>query len=474
MKKELTEFHAGLDPRYHLIDEDGEVMHDGLPGLRENVHPSEPTEEELRDEVVAPGEPHFLPIGVQYQGEWREHADGLARAIREQSQALSMYLPVSLAHVHSGRSFLTHDLHPDVAREVGYMPEVMFRLTAVAIRQIVFLSRDYLRSMILPPAARITSAEVADRVRKSTIVYTSWERDSVNDALIQELRSVGELWVPCEANYRAFVKSGLPEEMVRVVPHVYNPSTHLTTRIPWPRGSEIVPAGRRFYHIGKWEPRKGQHGLIGAFLQAFTPDDRVSLLIKTHGWGYWDDYPPPDESLEYWIEDELVKKNGWRPESVKRVLRIMTDRVSDAEIAQLHKENNIYVSAAHGEAWDVPAFDALCAGNSLVHVGYGGSEEYAHLVSEFCTVVEIDHRMGPVHEGYNWERDANWAEYDQEDLVHALRGAKAPVRRVHPPKFNRFSRVAVGRKMADIVIDRALQVGGDEVAIALAAAGSFG
>jgi glycosyltransferase involved in cell wall biosynthesis len=474
MKDDLGKFHAGLDPRHHLIDEDGEMMSDGLPGIRENVHPAQPTEEELREEIVAPGDPHFLPIGVQYQGEWRSHADGLSGAIREQCQALSMYLPVSLTHVHTGGSFLVHELHPDVVREVGYMPELMFRSTAVAVRQIIFLSRDYLRAMILPAAGRITNDEVAERVRKSTIIYTSWERDSVGHALINELLSVGEVWVPCEANCRAFVKSGLPEEMVRVIPHVYNPATHLATRIAWPRGSEVVPSGRRFYHIGKWEPRKGQHALIGAFLQAFTPNDRVSLLIKTHGWGYWDDYPPPEESLEEWIKNEQVLENGWTPKKVKRVLRIMTERVTDAEIAQLHKENNIYVSPSHGEAWDMPAFDALCAGNSLVHVGYGGSEEYAPFATEWCKVVRVEHRMGPVHSGYNWESDANWAEYDLEDLVHAMRQAEPPRRRIHPPEFRRFSRLSVGRQMSELIVERARQVGGEEVAELLENAGSFG
>lgn len=469
----ILDYDGSADERHKLIDEDGEPMADGYPGLRDNVHPSAPDEEEVNDHVVAPGEPHYLPIGVTYQGEWRELADGLAKATREQSLALAMHLPVSLHHVHVGET-LMEQLHPDVVREVGYMPELMFRSTAVAIRQVVFHGRDFLRGMIVPAVVRISDEETERRIRQSTIIYTSWERDAVHASLIDELHDIGELWVPCQANRDAFVRSGFPPERVLVMPHCYNPATHLATQISWPRGSEIVPTGRRFYHIGKWEPRKNQHGMIGAFLRAFTPKDRVSLLIKTHGWGYWDDYPNPEESLEQWAKDDRVIANGWTSQHIKRVLRIVVDRLSDDQIADLHRGNNIYVSASHGEAWDIPAFDALCAGNSLIHVGYGGTEEYADLATKFADVVRVDYWMGPVHPGYNWESDANWAEYAHDHLVDAFRRAKSPVRRVHPPQFRRFSRVNVGKLMCDAVMERVQDVGGSEVAEQLAAAGSFG
>jgi len=469
----ILDYDGSDHERHKLIDEDGEPMADGLPGLRDNVHPSAPTEEEIEDHVVAPGEPHYLPIGVMYQGEWRELADGIAKATREQSLALAMYLPVSLHHVHVGEA-LMEQMHPDVVREVGYMPELMFKHTAVAVRQIVFHSQTFLRGMIVPAMVRISDDETERRVRASTIIYTSWERDVVHQSLIDELRDIGELWVPCHANREAFVRSGFPADRVQVIPHVYNPATHLATQISWPRGSEIVPTGRRFYHIGKWEPRKNQHGMIGAFLQAFTPKDRVSLLIKTHGWGYWDDYPNPEDSLEQWAQDEKVVANGWTKKHISRVLRIVVDRLSDEQIADLHRENNIYVSASHGEAWDIPAFDALCAGNSLLHVGYGGTEEYADLATEFCNVVKIDHWMGPVHSGYNWESGANWAHYAHEQLIEAFQKVKAPVRRVHPPKFQRFTRVFVGKMMAGRILTIVEQVGGSDAVLKLSEVGSFG
>jgi glycosyltransferase involved in cell wall biosynthesis len=449
-------------------------MHDGLPGLVANAHGTAPTEEELKDEVAAPGEPHLLPIGVRYQGEWREHADGLAKAVREHTQALAMYLPVGLEHVQAARSFLDHDLHPDVKRDVGYMPHLMFRSTAVAVRQFVFTKADWIRRITLPASGRIVDPEDEDRILKSTIVFTSWERDRVHDSLILELKRIGELWVPCQANWRAFVQSGLSEEQVQVVPHPYHPPTHPASQIPWPRGSESVPDGRRFYHIGKWEPRKNQHGLVGAFLRAFTPKDKVSLLIKTHGWGFWDDYPPPEESLEFWAEDEQVVENGWTRERIKQRLRILIETLSDDEIADLHRQNNIYVSPSHGEAWDMPAFDALCAGNSMVHVGYGGTEDYAHLAQDHSTVVQIPYVMGSVHEAYGWERRAKWAEYELGDLIGALREAQSPTRRIHPPKFAQFSRVHVGRKMSERVLKRTEEVGGPEAAALLGEVGSFG
>jgi len=430
-----------------------------------------PTDEELNKHAVAPGRPADVPVGIMYQGAWRRKADGMARHVREQVRALAMYLPVNLASIGPSE-VLDHDLEPEALDLAGYLPNVHCSRYPCAIRHIVFNNVDQLRAAVSPAGARLCEAALEELVWESTIVYTSWERDRIADEMVRELNRCGQVWVPCKANYEAFLTSGVLEKRLRVVPYPYDPATHAATKIALPRGKEKVPSGRRFYAIGKWEPRKGYDNLIGAFLLAFKPTDRVSLTLKTFGWGKWKEYPTIQESAKRWVNDPAVVANGWTQKSIAKVFLLLDAQLTDAEITQLHERNNIYVSCSAGEAHDIPAFDSRCAGNSLVHVGYGGSEDYT--VDDGERFVRVPHTMGPVHVTYGWEPGAQWAHYRMEDLVEALRKAKPPARRIHPMDFpGRFGRAAVGAVMRDHV----LGVVGDmnwELAEELRKAGSFG
>lgn len=428
--------HRGTREHY-LVDDDESFLPD------DQVRPSGPTEAELESHYVAPGESALLPVGIVYHGDWKTYADGMSRHVREQSLTLSQSgLPVWLQNFGLFAKLET-ELHPDVIEQVGHLRFTTMSEVAVAIHQMVLSSSQLLRSVVLPAGARLSSIEDEDRVYECTVVYTSWERDRVFPQIVEILNRCGQIWVPCEANRRAFEMSGVMPDKLYVMPYPYDPSTHPATKIPVPRGREEVPDGKRFYNIGKWEPRKNQHGLIGAFLCAFTPKDRASLQVKTYGWGEWEGYPSLDQSMAQWASDERVRANGWTEEKMNRRVRIIADKVSEERITELHRTNNIYVSAAFGEAWDIPAFDAKCAGNRLVYVGFGGPEDYAQ-----DDDVLIEHGMGPVHATYGWEPEAQWAAYSEEQLADALRRAQPPTRRTHPRDFyNRFSRSAVGPKM---------------------------
>jgi glycosyltransferase involved in cell wall biosynthesis len=447
---------------HQLVDDEGQ--------LAEGALRTEPTAEDLAAEDAAPGKPASLLMGVAYYGDWRKHADGMARHVREQALALSTELPVSLCGTGWG-SLLEHELPPEVVGAVGHLPRVTFTHTLCAIRQGVFHNAEYLRNLLYSPAARLSGMKAAKDVYRSTIVYTSWERDRMGGALIRELDKVGQVWVPCLMNISVLERSGLKNRAV-LVPYPYDPATHLTTALCGPRANEEAPNGKRFYNINKWEPRKGQDALLGAFLCAYGPRDRACLTLKTYGWGDWKDYPDPAASLQRWMTHPAVVAKGWTRRSVARLVRIETERISDQEIAALHASNNIYVSSSHGEAWDLAAFDARCIGNSLVWVDYGGATEYTP--DKPPHFIRIEPGLEPVHPGYRWEPGANWASYTHQQLVEALQRVEPPEERWHPPDFpGRFGRHAVGHRMAEQVL-KVVAACQPKAARALAQVGTYG
>jgi glycosyltransferase involved in cell wall biosynthesis len=404
-----------------------------------------PTQEEMQYEYVAPGDDALLPWGIIFTADWKAPASGMGKHSRQQVTALAMAgLPIRLESLIS-RSVFTDDLHPEV-RSVAYLENVTLTQTLFAIKHLVIHDADQLRRAICSSAATV-SQEHLNQVYASTIIYTSWERSTVDPEIVGVLNRVGQVWVPCSTNARVFMDSGVNN--VFVIPYPFDPNT---CDIAAPRGKEDVPEGRRYYNIGKWEPRKNQHRIIGAFLLAHTPADRASLLLKTSKFsGRWAGYPTPEESVQCWLSDADVAANGWTQEALDRRVRIINEEVSDAEVHKLHKMNNIYVSASCGEAWDIPAFEAKCAGNRLVHVGYGGSEDYADPLD-----VDVPYRMVPVHPGYQWEADAEWAQCTVEELAACMKSVVVPVRRIMPSHIvTKFSNYAVAKMMRDAILELA-------------------
>lgn len=402
-----------------------------------------PTEEELAVAVVAPtGERPLLEKGVIYSADWRKFGDGMARHARAQVSALAQAgVPVVLQSISSEGMFLDSEVRPEVRAEVGHLASMTVGSALLAVRQAVFHNADFVRNLVVPAGGRLGSIEDENRVFESTVLYTSIERDSVADVLIEVFERCAEIWVPCKQNADALISSGMPSDKVVVVPFPYDPTVGVS-RIPAPRGTERAPDGKRFYSIGKWEPRKEHARILLAFLCAFTPKDKASLLLKVHGWGEWEGYPSVEQALVQAAEDPRVRGNGWNGSNVRKRVRVITDKVSDEEIVRFHAENNIYVSASHGEAWDIPAFEAKCAGNRLVHVGFGGSSDYAD-----ADDIKIPFTLEQVHSAYGWEA-SRWAEYKFEDLVEAMRAATPPKRRSHPASFNgKYSYHAVGELM---------------------------
>lgn len=427
-----------------------------------------PSEEELERPYAAPSEEPLLSCGIVYSADWKRFADGMARHARAQVSALAAAgLPVRLQSISGEGMLLDGETKLSVREEVAHLAAVTMKDVVIAVRQAVFHNADFVRNLVVPAGGRLVDFEHEQRIYDNTIIYTSLERSRVAPVLIDIFKRCAEVWVPCRHNKDTMVGSGMPEDKVHVIPYPYDPAGPVC-RIPVPRGHERVPEGKRFYSIGKWEPRKNHTGLLMAFLRAFAPKGKASLVLKVHGWGAWENYPDIEQALTLCGKDPVVRANGWTDANLVKRVRIITDKISDDEIVALHAQNNIYVSASHGEAWDIPAFEAKCAGNALVHVGYGGSADYAGDDDTW-----VPYTMIPVDKSYGWE-ECCWAGYELSDLVTALQSAKPPHRRVHPKDFNaRFSAHAVGEQMKERILRVACR-SDERLPALLEKAGSFG
>lgn len=417
--------------------------------------------------AVAEGVDADRPMAVEYRGNWETLEDGLCEAVRRHALALSRTgLPVVLQSfdrtVRRASGISEPALEGNLDERVWRACEPLLRTSARAmhprVRHRIVRTRDDVEGCVISPRALeeivsrdgIAAAdELLQRLASGTVVLSVWERDRIDQDVAHALSRVWN-WVPCEANRRALVASGVPPERVLVVPHpVLLDSLVLRMRErprlppPW---RPLVDAPRRFYTLGKWEPRKRLPELLEGFLRAFRPGDGATLTIKTTD-GDWRGYGAARELLQQVVDLPAVRARGWTDEALAAHVIVITRRLQQQHVDKLHFVHNLYVCASQSEGFALPAFDASCAGNRVVYVaGGGGPEDYAR---EGDVAIEPD-GSERLHASYEWGA-AEGPRVTPERIAAALVRATPPElpRRLEDDWWARFGEAGVGAVMRE-------------------------
>lgn len=399
----------------------------------------------IKGAYFAPGSTAEHERGVLYQGDYQHESDGTGIAIRLHARALAdAGLPV-LLKPYTGQVLTSkgtyEPLHlagipPTIQDEVGHLTNASIAKLYPTIRHFVChnsneISRRVMRGVLGP----LDDPELTIKARKAvydgSVFYSVWERTSLDQSFVREMNRFADNWVPCEQNAEMLRKSGVKK--VAVIPHPFSqtdPILKLTRRT-------VTQKTKKFYWIGRWEPRKNPVKLLKAFFTAFSPKDDVTLTIKSHG--QWDGYPTLSETIE-----EVIQEGKWNRSQLQSKLTVLDGNLRRDQILKLHFDNNIYVAPSCGEAWCLPAFEAKLAGNRLIHVPFGGTQDF----SESSSDIALDHFFEDVPSSYGWQEGAQWAQIHTETLCTALRDVSVPVVYRRPDNFDeRFSMGAVGHLM---------------------------
>ncbi len=408
--------------------------------------------------AVAPGRPAALAFAVHYQGEFETPWDGTAVAVRAHARALAATgIPVFLKSFSNSLTDEHGVIQPvhqiglpeSVEKEVGHLTRIKASAGFPRILHLVVRDAEHLKRAVISRGVISFGASEDERfeneqgMRKqiydSTIVYSVWERDRIDPGIVRTLSRVAECWVPSEDNRRMLIRSGVPEEKVVVVPHPYD----LDSEVLKLRKRSPVKQ-RRFYSIGRWEPRKAYAELVEAFLRAYRPEDDATLTIKYTG-GKWPGYPTPEEVIAWCTSDPELVSRGWTKEAFDRRVTLYEGRFPRQEILRLHFQNNLYVACSRGEAWCLPAFEAALAGNKILATETGASDFMG------AGDVSLVNGLAPVPASYGWEPDAKWLGFSTAELSDLLRGVAAP--ESHSGRdLSRFWLGAVGTIMRERVL----------------------
>ena len=126
-----------------------------------------------------------------------------------------------------------------------------------------------------------------------------------------------------------------------------------------------------FYTLGELVHRKYLDGLLQAFFAEFHQNEPVKLVVKT--------------SAGTVGKEGIIQQVGQHVHKVRQAMLfppetdqvvVVGDWLSDGEVLDLHHTCDCFVQVSTGEAWSIPAFDAMAMGRTPIVTDDGGYREF--------------------------------------------------------------------------------------------------
>lgn len=258
-------------------------------------------------------------------------------------------------------------------------------------------------------AAQIFKQEKTD-VKK--VIFTLWETSRLPDSWVTDINtSVDECWLPGKWNEEIFKNSGVTVPLHNFAYPLNFDNYNIDAKLintPFDSKSYV------FYFISQWTERKNFVDLLEAYWHAFSKDDNVALIIKTH-------IRSSSKEEECKLADLVtsIKQRGKYQSTAPIIL--LTDLLSTDQMLALHKTCDCYVSASRGEGLGLGMIEAGLFGNTVITNTFG---EHSSYVTEE-TAYLYNHSLRPVTGmgGPFYTSDQLWAQPDVHGLATEMREA---------------------------------------------------
>ena len=261
---------------------------------------------------------------------------------------------------------------------------------------------------------------VATNKFKKNIAYFVNETNTIKYASSwwQQLKSMDEVWVPCVDSETSLINDGI--QNVKIVPHTFN--TAELVRNPDIRATSLIHENFKFYYIGDTNDRKNLSNIIRCFHVAFSPSEPVDLVLKLGS----------SRGIDY-----LTQSINATVEKIKRQLRlhgdlqvykkehIISQHLDRQAILDLHSVCDCYIAPSHGEAWNIPAFEAMAFGNTPICSACGGPKDFIdkHNVNTGTLVSGVQKICNHQDAAFPFLGTGRemWFEPDDEEIIKAMR-----------------------------------------------------
>jgi autotransporter strand-loop-strand O-heptosyltransferase len=192
------------------------------------------------------------------------------------------------------------------------------------------------------------------------IAYNVWETTLQPQHFFNKLKEFDQVWVPSKWQRDCTIAQGIPEYKVKVVPEGVDVEKYK------PINNSIERKNNRpfqFLLVGRWDYRKSTKEIIDTFVNEFSEDENVELLLSV-------DNPFASDGMS--STEERLKKFGISHKGIKIV-----NHLSSEQYVDMLRNTDVFVSCARGEGWNLPLIEAMASGIPSIYSNWGGQLEFA-------------------------------------------------------------------------------------------------
>jgi glycosyltransferase involved in cell wall biosynthesis len=239
------------------------------------------------------------------------------------------------------------------------------------------------------------------------MLFTMMETRRLHEDYVTRCDCADEIIVPSRWCKTVFEESGV-KKPISVVPlgvdlDIYRPDVQ-------PIGFSKGLKPYVFLSVFGWSLRKGYDVLLRAYLEEFTSDDPVTLLISSRYFG------STDECKKQVIRDDMARISALVPNQKKPQVVLFGDVLSDAMMPRLYASADCYVLISRGEGFGLPFAEAGACRIPVIGSRYSGQTDF--LDDDNSYLVDVD--------GFrSADTTLAWISYFYEDAEFPIFGKKA-------------------------------------------------
>lgn len=253
----------------------------------------------------------------------------------------------------------------------------------------------------------------------TNIGFLYWDTDRIPDSWVKDInKNLAVQFVCCRHTKKVLHDSGVKTPII-VIPPGFEFNNKFSEN-----GTSLFnlfgfdESAYKFYSIARWTERRNLIGLLKAYLTAFSPEDRVLLVLKT----YLQDYSDKNfDQIKQGIEmiKMSIRQNS-KYEDYFPPIALVSRFLNQEEMRSLHNECDCLVLPHRGEGLGAVHAEAMAAGHPVISTAWGGNMEFMDKNNSFL----IPYFLTPVI-GLPWieyyESDMYWAEPSISDLKKGMR-----------------------------------------------------
>lgn len=214
------------------------------------------------------------------------------------------------------------------------------------------------------------------------VMIQPWEYGSMPSSWVEPMtRLLDEVWVPSNFVKDCYVRGGVPEACVHVIPNGVGPEMVSSGKNRFPlRTTKKF----KFLFVGGTLRRKGIDLLLQAYRQTFTRADDVCLVVKDMGSRTFYQGKTAHQQIAE------IQADPGAPE-----IEYLDEELTEAQIADLYASCDCLVHPFRGEGFALPVAEAMANGVPAIVTGYGPVRDYCNDENAFfipATLTRFDEK----------------------------------------------------------------------------------